>query len=194
MPATADRWLRVCALFDDMRRRGTEWLKGEQVARERRSFRLVVEARYLGQNHEVVVPMETIAADGLETFLENFRQAHTQEYGYTIPERPVEIVNCRLQALGEVPRAPLAAPAGGTTVEAARIERREVYFGEAQGWVSTAVYDRDALPAAASLKGPAIVEEMSSTTLVMPGQTAELDLTGNIVVRSRPSAQARQAA
>jgi N-methylhydantoinase A len=193
MPATPERWARVCALFDEMRGRGTEWLASERVAPEKRTFRSVVEARYLGQNHEVVVPLETIAADGLESFLEGFRRAHRQEYGYVIPERPVEIVNCRLQAVGEVPRAPLRAPRGGDTLDGARLETREVFFGESPGWMPTPVYDRDLLPAAARLRGPAIIEEMSSTTLVLPEQTAELDGVGNIVVRSWP-AQARRAA
>jgi N-methylhydantoinase A len=193
-PATPERWPRVCELFDDMRACGTAWLQAERVAREHRIFRLVIDARYLGQNHEVVVPMDTVAPNGLDTFLEAFRVAHEQEYGYVIPERPVEIVNCRLQALGEVPRAPLRPSVGKASVDEALIEQREVYFGGAQGWISTNVYDRDLLPGAAIVKGPAIVEEMSSTTLVLPGQTAELDRAGNIVVRARPSAQARQAA
>ena len=137
--------------------------------------------------------MPTISS-GPETFLENFKKAHAQEYGYIIPERPVEIVNCRLQAVGEVPRAPLQAPAGGGTIADARIDQRDVYFGEREGFVSTAVYNREALPTGATLRGPAIIEEMSSTTLVLPSQTAELDATGNIVVRSGSSARERQAA
>ena len=194
MLARETEWQKVCRSFADMTDRGTAWLDGERVPAELRSFRLFVDARYLGQNHEVVVPMENIAPDMLETFLANFRAAHIQEYGYAIPERRVEIVNCRLQALGEVPRVPLQAPAGGTTLAAAQIDQRDVYFGKAHGFVPTTVYDRDALPRGAILKGPAIIEEMSSTTLVLPGQTAELDQTGNIVVRSGSTAQAREAA
>ncbi len=138
--------------------------------------------------------MPAISAAGPEVFLENFKTAHAQEYGYIIPERPVEIVNCRLQAVGEVPRAPLLAPAGGGTIAAARIDQRDVYFGERDGFASTAVYNRDALPPGATLQGPTIIEEMSSTTLVLPGQTAELDATGNIVVRSGSHAQQRRVA
>ena len=103
-------------------------------------------------------------------------------------------MNCRLQAVGEVQRAPLQAPANAGTIAGARIDQRDVYFGEREGFASTAVYNRDALPAGAKLQGPAIIEEMSSTTLVLPGQTAELDATGNIVVRSGSHAQARRVA
>jgi N-methylhydantoinase A len=191
---TDDSWRRVRDIFEDISRRGTAWLDGERVAPEHRAFRLYIDARYRGQNHEVVVPMPAISPAGPETFLENFRIAHAQEYGYIIPERPVEIVNCRLQAVGEVPRAPLRAPAGGGTIAGAKIDQRDVYFGDPEGFVSTAVYNRDALPPGATLRGPAIIEEMSSTTLVLPSQTAELDATGNIVVRSGSSAQQRRVA
>jgi N-methylhydantoinase A len=194
MLADQSAWNRVCEIFQDMSARGAAWLDAEHVPAEHRSFRLFVDARYLGQNHEVVVPMPSVTPDSLETFLENYRAAHIQEYGYAIPERRVEIVNCRVQALGEVPRAPLQAPAGGPTLAAAKIDQRDVYFGKAHGFVPTAVYDRDALPRGAVLKGPAIIEEMSSTTLVLPEQTAELDSTGNIIVRSGKTAQVREAA
>jgi N-methylhydantoinase A len=194
MLVTDDSWRRVRDIFEDISRRGTAWLDGERVAPEHRAFRLYIDARYRGQNHEVVVPMPAISPAGPETFLENFRIAHAQEYGYIIPERPVEIVNCRLQAVGEVPRAPLRAPAGGGTIAGAKIDQRDVYFGDREGFVSTAVYNRDALPPGATLRGPAIIEEMSSTTLVLPSQTAELDATGNIVVRSGSSAQQRRVA
>jgi N-methylhydantoinase A len=194
MLASDRAWGRVCAAFDEMGQRGAAWLAGERVPPERRTFRLFIDARYRGQNHEVVVPMPAVAPDGLGGFLERFARAHAHEYGYAIPERPVEIVNCRLQAVGEVARAPLQVPSGGTTLAAARIDRRDVYFGEPHGFVATDVYDRDALPLGTVLTGPAVVEEMSSTTLVLPGQTAELDSAGNIVIQFGAGARALEAA
>ena len=194
MLAGETEWRKVCRSFEEISERGSAWLDGERVPQDQRSFRLFVDARYLGQNHEVVVPMQSVAPDNLETFLANFRDAHIQEYGYAIPERRVEIVNCRLQALGQVPRAPLQAPAGGTTLAGAKIDQRDVYFGKTHGFVPTAVYERDALPRDAVLEGPTIIEEMSSTTIVLPGQTAEIDSTGNIIVRSGRTAQPRVAA
>ena len=126
MLAGETEWRKVCRSFEEISERGSAWLDGERVPQEQRSFRLFVDARYLGQNHEVVVPMQRVAPDNLETFLANFRDAHIQEYGYAIPERRVEIVNCRLQALGQVPRAPLQAPAGGTTLAGAKIDQRDI--------------------------------------------------------------------
>ena len=59
--------------------------------------------------------------------------------------------------------------------------RRRVHFG-AHGWIDTPVYDRAALPAGPVVPGPAIVEEMSSTIVIRPGDRARVDDIGNIVI------------
>jgi len=169
-----------------MRRDGARWLEQEHVAADRRVFRAFVEARYIGQNFEVVVPMgdwEAAAeATGPEQFLDGFRQAHKREYGYDIPGREVEIVNCRLQVVGRVNKPRLLAPQGGPNLAAAQIDERTVYFGEAAGWMATKIYRRSGLPPDADIRGPAIVEEMSATTVILPDQQDELDAIGNILI------------
>ena len=118
----------------------------------------------------------------LAFFLDGFRQAHTREYGYDIPGREVEIVNCRLQVVGRVNKPPLVAPQGGPSLAGAQIDERAVYFGEAAGWVATKIYRRSGLPLDAVIRGPAIVEEMSATTVILPDQRAVLDAIGNILI------------
>jgi N-methylhydantoinase A len=60
--------------------------------------------------------------------------------------------------------------------------RRSVYFGEALGWADSTVYRRDRIPIGATIQGPAIVEEMSATTVMLPGQQANVDPLGNIII------------
>ncbi|MCY1533984.1 hypothetical protein D9M68_693380 [compost metagenome] len=60
-------------------------------------------------------------------------------------------------------------------------ERRNVYF-EGSGWVDTPILRRALLPVDTPVNGPAVVEEMSSTTVVLPGQQARADEYGNLVV------------
>ena len=67
------------------------------------------------------------------------------------------------------------------------IGRRKVYFGT-HGWVDTPIYARDALAATVRLDGPAIVDEMSSTTLVPPGDVLHVDAIGNLVIEVRHAA------
>jgi N-methylhydantoinase A len=184
--ATPQTWATVARHFDDMRAEGGAWLDRESIAPVQRRYRTLVDARYVGQNHEIAVPCEDFSAAGLDTFLERFGDVHAREYGYAIPGRRVEIVNCRLQAIGSVPRAPLNR-FEATRPGPARVGRRQVYFGM-HGWVDTEVYAREALAAGTRIDGPAIVDEMSSTTVVPPGDTFRIDPIGNLVIEVRHAA------
>jgi N-methylhydantoinase A len=144
-----------------------------------------VDARYRGQNFEVKVPCDGLGADDLAGFAERFHAAHTQEYGYAIRDRAIEMVSARVQAVGTVVKAPQARILGGASLEAARTGRRRVYVDAARGWAEADVYAREALPVGVPIPGPAIVNEMSATTLILPGQRASLDVFGNIILELR---------
>ena len=92
-------------------------------------------------------------------------------------------MNCRLQAVGRLPELPAPTISPGTTLAAARVDERRVYFGERAGWCSTPVYHRSALPIATLIPGPAIIDEMSSTIVMRPDQTGAADEAGNFVIR-----------
>jgi N-methylhydantoinase A len=182
---TDDSWRQVIAAFAAMRAEAERWLEGERVTPADRACRLMIDARYAGQNFEVQVELPEIGADGA-VFAARFRERHAQEYGYDVEKRAVEIVNCRLQAIGTVPKAPLEPVTGGSLergLPGALKGRRKVYCGAASGWRETPVYRRAALPVATPIAGPAIIDEMSATTLVLPGQSAVVDRLGNIIVR-----------
>ena len=181
--ADAASWARVCALFDAMRREAGDWLTRERVVETEREYRVFIEARYDGQNFEVVVALPEIRADGMADFIASFHAAHKREYGYDVPGKSVEIVNCRLQAVGRVATAPLRELTAGGTLADAAVGKRDVYHGAEQGWLTTPVYARVKLAAGTVINGPAVIEEMSSTTLLTPGQCASVDKIGNIVIR-----------
>jgi N-methylhydantoinase A len=184
-PAAPGVWDEVCRLFDEMQAEGERLLERDGVAVEDRLYRYFIEARYVGQNHEVRVPLKAIEHDGFPEFLDGFSARHTQEYGYDIPGRAVETVNCRVQAIGRVTR-PETQFAGGTqTLEEAMSGRRRAYFGAGSGWLESAVFRRGDVPLGIPIEGPAIIEEMSATTVVLPGQRATLDPMGNIVIEVR---------
>src|SRR5258706_10489370 len=159
------------------------WLKRERVPENDQSFRYHIDARYQGQNFEVMVAMPRVAADGMAEFLAAFAAAHQREYGYDVPGRAVEIVNCRLQAVGAVAKAPLREISAIGSVAGAGTSKRKVYFGAKHGWLETPVHARAKLPAGAKLTGPALIEEMSSTVLLSPEQSASVDRIGNIIIK-----------
>jgi N-methylhydantoinase A len=186
--ADAAGWAAVCDHFDHMRSDGEEWLVREGVEAGRRQYRFAVDARYEGQNHEVRVAIDDPSPEGFTKFETAFERTHTREYGHSIEGHRIEIVNCRLQAVGIVPSASMAHHAASESAGDAIHDRRPVYFGPEHGWLDTPICRRDRLAANATIPGPAIIQEMSSTTVLLPGHTASVDAFGNIVVTTETAA------
>ncbi|WP_210483930.1 hydantoinase/oxoprolinase family protein [Microvirga antarctica] len=181
--ATPSRWTEVLALFQTMEGEGDQWLSRENVAAEKRRFRRVLDARYRGQNFEIKVACDGLGADDLPQAIERFHEAHIKEYGYDIRHRPVEFVSARVTAIGAVEKAPQSEMAGGPSLEAAVIGRRPVYVDRRRGWCEATIYQRQNLPSGVAFPGPAVVNEMSSTTIILPDQTGSIDSWGNLIVR-----------
>lgn len=176
-PLSDESWAQVATLAREMLKEGDAWLDSEGVPAPQRRFQLGIDARYAGQTHDILVSIETATLNDKATFVEAFHRAHHAQYGHDHPDRAVEIVTCRLQATGLIPKD--ATPKSRETTSGITPVTREVYFG-GEGWLTTPIYRRDALAEGTSLQGPVIIEEMSSTTVVLPGQTASIDSIGNI--------------
>ncbi|HTI81139.1 MAG TPA: hydantoinase/oxoprolinase family protein, partial [Acetobacteraceae bacterium] len=177
LDATEDRWPRIRQRFDTMRSDGAAWLDSEHIPMERRRFDCVIDARYMGQNHEVPV---RLSSDGVsrEDVIRAFEDAHRREHGYDIAGRAVEVVNCRLKAVGLIDR-PSPRFAGSSTAPLPKAVRR-VHFDD--GWLETPVFDREMLPVGANLFGPAVIDEMSATTLLPPGSELTVTRSGNMLL------------
>lgn len=181
-PVDATSWPAVGQAFAELRGDALAWLASEHVEEDRRRCLCAIDARYDGQNFEVQVAMDEGEGLSLETFVQRFHAAHEREYGYQVAGRAIQIINCRLQAVGQVLKAPLAPARTDTTLEDARSGSREVYHGKAHGWQATAVYDRDLLSAGTRIAGPAVIEEMSSTTVIGPTHQALVDTYGTLII------------
>jgi N-methylhydantoinase A len=181
-PADSASWPQVQRAFEELRGEADAWLQSEHVQAERQRHVAAIDARYDGQNFEVRVALDDAAAPTLESFAQRFDEAHEREYGYRVPGRAIQVINCRLQAVGQVVKAPLAQARTDSTLADARIGRRLVYHGKAHGWRDSAVYDRDLLSAGARIEGPAVIEEMSSTTVLGPQHHAEVDRFGTLII------------
>ena len=125
--------------------------------------------RYAGQNHELEMPLAPGPLDerGLADTLAAFHALHHEVYGYSGPGETVELIDASVAALGPGARpSPTSLPEGELPPPRAL---REVRFAGRVG-LPTPVFRREDLPAAAVIHGPAVVEELDSTTLVLPGQ------------------------
>ena len=144
----------------------------------------LADVRYLGQGFELEVPVTggTLDAGRMAELVERFHQAHKRRYGYANSDNPVEIVNLRLTALAELPQPRLAAGQlnGATNPPGAQKEQRHVYFNKR--FVPTAIYDRSRLNPGDVVEGPAVIEQLDSTTVVWPAQQARVDPYRNLIL------------
>jgi N-methylhydantoinase A len=149
-----------------------------------------VDARYVGQNFELSVPVAPgrIDAAALQAIRSAFNAAHVRLYGYDLPDRPIELITFRVQASLAVPKPAAAAaePARGSA--AAPRAHRPVFFDLPQRFVDCPVWRRADLAAGARLTGPAIVEQMDTTTVVPTDFEAETDRWGNLLLTRRSDA------
>jgi N-methylhydantoinase A len=129
--------------------------------------------RYRGQGFELNVAYGP-------RMLEDFHTEHQRRYGYSTPEREVEIVTVRLRARVPGARVAVNRPDPRAT---AKPQTAKVWFNGR--FRPTAVHARESLPVKKSLKGPAIVTEYSATTVVPPGATFQLDKSANLVITLR---------
>lgn len=184
-PLNADATDDIRHGYASLENQAVTWFGTEHIGHERRRLTRAVDLRYAGQGHELTVacPAGVIDGNALHAMRHEFEQAHRQAYGYAAVDEPVEITALRLEAVGIVakagfkPAAPAQFPAGDAVMG-----RREVWIPEAGGFTDCPVYDRARLGYGHHFSGPAIVDQMDSTTLVLPGQTATVDSYLNLVI------------
>jgi N-methylhydantoinase A len=141
---------------------------------------LSASCRYLGQNFEQDVTVSLDAgADLLAQTVGRFHEVHERAYGYRIEDAAVEIVHLGAVAIQAGRPLPPIALREGTA--ATPVAQRPVYFKE-EGWISVPIYRRELLGAQSVLHGPAIVEEMDTTILVLDRQRASVREGGILLI------------
>jgi N-methylhydantoinase A len=162
----------VEGLFTRLEEAARGSLAEQGVETERIALLRSVEARYLGEAHEL--SLEVAGAFDPVAAAAAFHDAHERAYGYAYRSGEViEFVNWKVTGLGLIdrPSLELAVPTGVGSGEPA---------GTRGGYT---VYRREGLPAGFSASGPAIVDEYGSTTVVEDGFSFTVDRFGNLVLR-----------
>ena len=163
-------------------------LHGEGFHDDEIKIEAYLDLRYAGQGYELTVPcpMPPLTHDDLVLMRRRFDTLHEQNSGHKAETEPVELVSLRLVSLGLVPQAKLSpGKITGRKVEAAKTGERKVFFGKEHGILATAIYDRKLLEPGHKIFGPAIVEQMDTTTVIQPEQEATVDEYGNIIIKEK---------
>jgi N-methylhydantoinase A len=180
----------LAATFDEMEAATRGLLHDEGVRDDRIRMIREIAMCYVGQSYQLKIDVPVrIDADTWKTMTEAFHRRHASAYGFANEREPTQFVNLRLTGIGRVDRPQVRRLArAGDGVGRALKGRRPVYFSEAGGMTTTDVYDRAKLLAGDRFAGPAIVEQMDSTTVIPPGAAVEVDEFGCLVVRPQPAA------
>ena len=178
--------------YESLTEKGRKTLEHEGMAKENISFVRKVDMRYVGQSYELTVRLSEgqgeraaspISESEIRRALEAFNLEHDRAYGYSAPDEPVEIVNLRLTAIGQITKPRQREFEGGDKdVREAQKGVRPVYFAENNGYADCPIFNRYRLGAGNALIGPAIVEEIDSTTVIHPGYKADVDKYGNLIL------------
>lgn len=174
-----ESWLDIRSALEGLEVQAREWLEAETIPDEKRALQHIAEARYAGQNHEIRV--EGILSTA-EDFAARFAEAHRVVYGYALNDHPVEIVNLRVQAIGHAGRPLQTVPGVAGSMKDAIVGERAVYIDPQTGWLTVPVYKRASMPQDERFSGPAIIEELTSTSYVLPSQSGVVDAYGNIIL------------
>jgi len=146
----------------------------------------VADMRYVGQGHEIQVPLPTAGPLGpadRDAIQAAFDEVYRGLFSRTMVGVPVEALTWRV-TLEERPSDSsqrLAKSLAGERVVVK--QRRAAFFPDGHGFRSIDVYDRFALPINFTLSGPAIVEEPNSTCVIGPDAKFHIDGAGSIVCR-----------
>ncbi len=157
-------------------------LDAEQVPRSEQTTRYQVDIRYHGQGLLLTIDLteEALEKEGLEAIGREFDQMHEQLFTFAL-KADKELVNLRAVVEGSATQISALPIAADGELGDARVGTQTVYMGDREQEAS--VYDRAKLSAGNRLEGPAIVVEMDSTTVILPGHAGEVDDFGNILIR-----------
>jgi N-methylhydantoinase A len=177
-------------MFHQLIERAKSDLHGEGFTEEEIKIEPYLDLRYAGQGYELTVPcpMPPLTQHDLLIMRQRFDTAHEQNSGHKAESEPVELVSLRLISLGLVPQAKLSpGKVTGRTVEQAKIGERKVFFGKQHGMLTAQIYNRDRFEPGHKLTGPAIVEQLDTTTVIHPEQEATVDEYRNIIIKEKAS-------
>jgi len=176
------------AVLDPMLDEAQHLLAADRVPKARQRIEMRVDMRYIGQSYELPLPLGGFTDADWAGLAPAFHAEHRRRFGHSDPQAPIEIVSFAVTATGliDTPELPRPAAGGHEPPDEAHKGARRVYFEATApgggGWHEAPVWHREALLAGNEIAGPAIVEEISATTVLYPGDRARVDPIGSLIV------------
>lgn len=187
MRLSEDMMAQLLAAIDELAAEAEAWFALEEVDEPDREVEFSVDLRYAGQNYELPVPVSAAAlrnscpAEAREWLAAAFNHLHELNYGHSDDKAQIELINLRAVALGRLHKTTPPEPHQKRKSRPEPFETRPVWF-EATGPCDSPVYDRTDLDPGHHVTGPAVVEQLDTTTLVCPDTRMVVDDYMNLIL------------
>lgn len=184
MIAEEENLNRVQDIFDTLTREGNELLSREGVKEKDRSVTYLIECRYERQNYEIGIEVSGhFTREAMEEMIEKFHKEHNRSYGYFNRSMRIQMVNYRVSAVGDIVKPDLKEERIQENAPAPEpFDVRNVLFDREKDYISTNIYHREDFVPGCVIEGPAIIEQMDSTSVIPPGWKAYTDGYRNLCV------------
>ena len=176
-------------IFRKIENEAVSKIKELEYRKKEIQLKYYIAMRYEGQAHEVSIeiPAETIRrkldVQAIARFEKMFHEKHKALYGHSSRDMHCEFFTLSVTAIGPIPKTEAACLARGTQDPSEAFKgRRRVFWEEYRQYKDTAIYERSKLKAGNIIIGPAIIEQMDTTTVIPPGQRASIEKHGNIII------------
>jgi N-methylhydantoinase A len=174
----------IGAALDGLKKQAEEFFEHMGVPKKQRKLQIYAEARYPFQVWELSVPLRSNSISNqkqLDTLVSDFHKLHRKVFSVSADDQPVEFVYWRVKAIGKLQKTdfPANRVVSGTAKSSGS---RKAYFRELGGMVDTAIYKGVDLKPGNRIAAPAIIEEPTTTILVMPGCKASITKYGNYLI------------
>ena len=174
---------RLTGILTAQRDEGTGLVSQEPVDISEINVQHSLDMQFAGQTHLLQVPLDGDKLDRDE-IQNRFEEVYFNRFRVRLPEIRAQVVNVNTTVTGRRVEVDLAGLIDNSerarTLAEARTGTRRVWFGD--GWCDTPVFTREKLPLDMRLQGPAILEQMDSTILILPEDSAASDPDGNILI------------
>jgi len=172
-------------IYRALEEEGRAAIAGTSVKPQKITLKRAADMRYVGQEHAVTVdiPLAVLGRRDANAIKRLFDAMHELRYGTCAPAEPAEIVSLRSTVAGIMRKPALTKIKRSRTTppQAAFGGRRQVDLGEG-GFRPTPTYRRAGLLAGNRIRGPALIEEHASTTMLMSGDVLTVDAFGNLLI------------
>jgi len=168
--------------LEALRARAAESLDADGIASEDQEVTYQADVRYGGQAFEITIEFTIgeLREKGLSLLTDQFDAEHDKLFSFALGENHELMM---LRAIVKASPTDIRPPKVGCSrksLDDCKLEDSRFYH-EGQ-WHDCAIYERKLLPSGLTIPGPAIVVEMDSTTVILPGHSADVDAVGNLLI------------